>query len=173
MPVRGRARPRQGRRPASRRSLASTADACGALKSRARPVFPPPGTPRRQAPARGRPCRRRFRRLRLGVGALRQRDEDVEGGALDAVRDAHERGLDDLRRRRRPTAPTPPTDTRTAASLLVSYVSVTKAHNAEPGSPRGAPTETDLGDVRMRCVDGAASTAWGARASALRLQDLI
>ena len=88
MPVRGRARRRRGRRPASRRSGASTPDACGALKSRARPRSSIPGTPRRQAPARGRLRRRRDRRLRLGLDALDQRDKDVEGGALDAVRHA-------------------------------------------------------------------------------------
>ena len=107
-PARGRACPRRGRRPASRRSGASTPDACGALKSRARPRSSPRGTPRRQAPAREHPRRRRFSRLCLGVGALRQRDEDVEGGALDAVRDAHQRGLDDLRRRRDPPRPRRP-----------------------------------------------------------------
>lgn len=87
-PARGRACPRRGRRPASRRSGASTPDACGALKSRARPRSSIPGTPRRQAPARGRPRCRRERRLRLGLDALDQRDKDVEGGALDAVRHA-------------------------------------------------------------------------------------
>ena len=53
MPARGRARRRRGRGPASRRLLASTPDACGALKSRVRPRSSPPGTPRRQVPARG------------------------------------------------------------------------------------------------------------------------
>ena len=88
MTARGRPRRRRGRRLASRRSGASTPDACGALKSRARPRSSIPGTPRRQAPARGRPRCRRERRLRLGLDALDQRDKDVEGGALDAVRHA-------------------------------------------------------------------------------------
>ena len=85
MPARGRARHRRGRRLASRRSGASTPDACGALTSRARPRSSSPGTPRRQAPARGRPRRRRERRLRLGLDVLRHRDKGVEVGALDAV----------------------------------------------------------------------------------------
>ena len=88
MTARGRPRRRQGRGPASRRSLASTPDACGALKSRARPRSSPRGTPRRQAPAQGRPRCRRERRLRLGLDVLRHRDKGVEGGALDAVRHA-------------------------------------------------------------------------------------
>ena len=33
----------------------------------------------------------------LALGVLRQRDEGVERRALDVVRDAHERGLGDLR----------------------------------------------------------------------------
>ena len=85
MTARGRPRRRRGRRPASRRSGASTPDACGALTSRARPRSSSPGTPRRQAPARGRPRRRRERRLRLGLDVLRHRDKGVEVGALDAV----------------------------------------------------------------------------------------
>ena len=68
-------------------------------KSRARPRSSPPGTPRRQAPARGRPRRRRERRLRLGLDVLRHRDKGVEVGAVDVVRRAHQCGLDDLRTR--------------------------------------------------------------------------
>ena len=88
MPARGRARRRRGRRLASRRSGASTPDACGALTSRARPRSSSPGTPRRQAPVRGRPRRRRDRRLRLDLDALDQRDKGVEVGAVDVVRHA-------------------------------------------------------------------------------------
>ena len=168
MPARGRARRCRGRGPASRRSLASTPDACGALKSRARPRSSPPGTPRRQAPARGRPRRRRYRRLRLGVGALRQRDEDVEGGALDAVRHAHQCGLDDLRRRGAPPRPRRPPIREPPPRSWVTYVSVTKATMPSPGRRGARPPKP----VSATC-ERAASTAWSARANALRRQDLI
>ena len=104
MTARGRPRRRQGRGPASRRSLASTPDACGALKSRASPRSSPRGTPRRQAPAQGRPRCRRERRLRLGLDVLRHRDKGVEVGAVDVLRRAHRKRsrqhADALRRRR-------------------------------------------------------------------------
>ena len=168
MPARGRARRRRGRGPASRRSGASTPDACGALKSRARPRSSPPGTPRRQAPAREHPRRRRFSRLCLGLGALRHRDKGVEVGAVDVVRRAHQCGLDDLRRRGAPPRPRRLPIREAPPRSWVPYVSVTKAHNTEPVMQWDAPTETGLGDVRTRCVDGverarerAPSTAWG------------
>ena len=127
MPARGHLRRRRGRRRATRRSETCTPDVRGTLKSRACPRSSPPGIPRRQVPAREHPRRRRFSRLCLGVGALRQRDEDVEGGALDAVRHAHQCGLDDLRRRGAPPRPRRPTIREPPPRSWVGYVSVTKA----------------------------------------------
>ena len=149
MTARGRPRRRQGRGPASRRSLASTPDACGALKSRASPRSSPRGTPRRQAPAQGRPRCRRERRLRLGVGALRQRDEGVERLALDVVRDAHQRGLDDLRTRcvdgvgrARERAATTAWDLATSSSTCASSSARDGLCRAAPTAPerRGGPS---------------------------------
>ena len=133
MPARGRARHRRGRGPASRRSLASTPDACGALKSRARPRSSPRGTPRRQAPAQGRPRCRRERRLRLGLDVLRHRDKGVEVGAVDVVRHAHQCGLNDLRRRGAPPSPRHPPIREPPPRSWVGYVSVTKATMPSPG----------------------------------------
>ena len=140
MPARGRARRRRGRGPASRRSLASTPDACGALKSRARPRSSTPGTPRRQAPARGRPCRRQDRRLRLDLDALRQRDEDVEW------RRPRRRAARPPVRPRRPAAArrTEPTRSPTAGPRS-GFV------GARPAEPGGPPTErADDRSVRRR-----------------------
>ena len=144
-------------------TLASPPDACGALKSRVRPRSSPPGTPRRQVPARGRPRRRRFRRLRLGIDALRQRDEDVEGGAPDAVRHAHQCGLDDLRRRGAPPRPRRLLIREPPPRSWGSYVSVTKATMPSPGRRGARPPKP----VSATC-ERAASAAWGARANAPR-----
>ena len=100
MPLRGRARPRRGRRPASRRSGASTLDSCGALKSRARPR----SSPSRNTSAAGARARTSTPPSISPASPRRRRPASVwrrrRGGALDAVRHARpRRPLDDVRTR--------------------------------------------------------------------------